>query len=327
MNCRHAWRVRAFTSCMAALCTLLATSMVQAQAWPARPVRYIVPYAAGGPTDIVGRLLAADLQRRWNQQVVVDNRPGANANIGAELAARAAPDGYTLLQGTGSTHGSNPAIYKIGYDPVRDFVAIVPLVDAVVYLAVANSLPVNSVKELVEHARANPGKLNYGTPGAGSAQHLAGELLRQRTGISMVGVHFKGSAPAIQALQAGDVQLVFDSTAVRYAKAGQAKVLAVASRTRWASTPEIPTMIESGVPDFEARGWFGLFAPAGTPQAVVERINRDVNDALAVPDIRKRLTDIGFAVTGGSQAAFAEGVVREIAYWADLVRATNLKVE
>jgi tripartite-type tricarboxylate transporter receptor subunit TctC len=305
-----------------------ATRSQSAPDYPARPVRYIVPYAPGGPTDTVGRLIAAELTKRWSQQVVVENRPGANANIGAELAAKAPPDGYTLFQGTGSTHGSNPALYpKLPYDPVRDFAPIVPLTESTLYLAVSPSTPVSSVAELIALARAHPGKLNYGSLGPGSAHQLAGELLKLRAGVAIVGIPFKGSAPAMTALLAGEIDVIFDSTALPHAKAGRIKILAVTTRHRWPPSPEIPTMIEAGVPDFESRGWFGLFAPSGTPEAVIQKINRDVNDVLGQADVRRRLTELGAVVTGGTAQAFAESIQRELTFWAAVVKAAGLKVE
>lgn len=296
--------------------------------WPSRTVRFIVPYAPGGPTDIVGRLAAARLAEKWGHPVLVENRPGANANVGAELAARSAPDGYTLFLCTGSTHGINAAIYpKLNYDPLRDFIPVVTLTESTLYLAVPPQMPVATVPELVEYARARPGKLNYGSPGLGSAHHLSGELLKVRTGIDIVHVPFKGSAPALAALQAGEIQILFDSAALPHAKSGKIRILAVASRSRWPASPEIPTVIEQGIADFEARGWFGICVPAGTPMAIVERINRDANEVLREPETRKRLTDVGLHVAGGAQADMAAAIRRELAYWAEVVKASGAKVE
>lgn len=308
--------------------TLAAHAQSAAAAYPSRPVRFIVPYAPGGPTDITGRLVAARLSERWGQQVVVENRPGANANIGAELAARAVPDGYTLFMCTGSTHGINSAIYpKLGYDPLRDFIPVVTMTESTLYLAVPPSMPVANVRELLEYARARPGKLNYGSPGLGSAHHLSGELLKVRTGIDVVHVPFKGSAPALAALQAGEIQILFDSAALPHAKSGKLKILAVASRKRWPASPEIPTVIEEGIPDFEARGWFGICVPAGTPADVVDKINRDTNEVLREPETRKRLTDVGLHVAGGAQADMAAAIRNELAYWAAIVKASGAKIE
>jgi tripartite-type tricarboxylate transporter receptor subunit TctC len=229
---------------------------------------------------------------------------------------------------TGSTHGINSAIYpKLNYDPLRDFIPVVTMTESTLYLAVAPSMPVASVAELVEYARMRPGKLNYGSPGLGSAHHLSGELLKARTGIDIVHVPFKGSAPALAALQAGEIQILFDSAALPHAKSGKIRILAVASRERWPASPEIPTVIEGGIPDFEARGWFGICVPAGTPMEVVERINRDANEVLREPETRKRLTDVGLRVAGGAQADMAAAIRRELAYWAAVVKASGAKVE
>jgi tripartite-type tricarboxylate transporter receptor subunit TctC len=306
----------------------VAPAAAQGDAFPSRPLRYVVPYAPGGPTDTVGRLVAAELSKRLGQQVIVDNRPGANANIGAEFVAKAPADGYTLLQGTSSTHGSNPALYpKLPYDAQRDFVAVIPLIEGPVYLGVGPKSAANTTAELLAFARANPGKLNYGTPGPGSPQHLAGELLKLRAGIDMVAVHFKGAAPAMTALLGGEIDIVFDSTALAQARAGKLKVLGVSTRKRWPLAPDVPTLEEGGVAGFEVRGWFGLFAPRATPGAVVERLNREINDVLALPAVRTRLTEMGYQPVGGGAAAFAESIRAETATWAAVVKAANLTLE
>jgi tripartite-type tricarboxylate transporter receptor subunit TctC len=313
---------------LAALLALAAGPALAQGAYPARPVRYVVPFPPGGPTDNVGRLVAGELSQRWNQAVVVDNRPGANGNIGAEFVARAAPDGYTLLQGNSSTHGSNPALYpRLPYHALQDFVAVVPLIEGPVYLGITSRAPFSSVAELVAHAKANPGKLNYGTSGPGSPQHLAGELLKNKAGIDLTTVHYKGAAPALLALQSGEIDLYFDSTALVHARAGRMKVLGVTTRQRWPLAAEVPTLVEGGVPDFEVRGWFGLFAPRGTPADIVEKVNADVNAALARAEVRQKIEAMGFRPTGGPAAAFAQAVARETTYWAELVKANNLKVD
>lgn len=304
------------------------SALAQDGPYPNRAVRYVVPYAPGGPTDNVGRLIAAELANRWKQPVVVENRAGANAIIGAEHVARSAPDGYTLLQGTSSTHGSNPALYpRLPYNAAQDFVPVVPLIEGPLFMGVGNQSAARTVADIIAQARARPGKLNYGTPGAGSPQHLAGELLKLRAGIDIMPVHYKGAAPAMLALQAGEVDMTFDSTAIMHARAGRMRVLGVTTRQRWPLAQEVPTLIEAGVPDFEVRGWFALFAPRGTPADVVERINAAVNDALAVPEVRQKIEAMGYRATGGPVAAFAQGISRELAYWAELVRANQIKVD
>jgi tripartite-type tricarboxylate transporter receptor subunit TctC len=300
----------------------------QAERWPARPVRYVVPYAPGGPTDTIGRLLATELSALWEQPVVVDNRPGANAVIGADFVSKSPADGYTLLQGTSSTHGTNPALFgRLPYDAQRDFVPVVPLVEGPVYLCVAPDSPWSSVSELLAHARAHPGEMNYGTAGPGSPQHLAGELLRNRAGVDVAAIHYKGAAPALLALARGDIAFYFDSTGVAQARAGRVRVLAVSTRWRWPLAPEVPTLVELGIPDFEIHGWFALFAPVGTPPSVVDRIQHDVNAVLARPEVRQRIEALGLRPLDGGGAELGARVRREARYWDELVRANHLRID
>lgn len=310
---------------------LVMWTFAQAQppsAFPNRPVRLVVPYAPGGPTDGIGRLLAQKLSALWSQQVLVDNRPGANANIGAEAVARSPADGYTVLMGTGSTHGINPAIYpRLPFDPVKDFVPIVQLTDSTLYLAVAPGFPARTVSELIAYAKANPGKLNYGSVGIGSAHHLAGEMLKLRAGIDMAHVPYKGSGPARAALLAGEVQVLFDSAIVPLARQGQVRVLGVTARQRWPGSPEVPTFSEQGLPDFVVSGWFALFAPAGTPSAVVERINLDVNKILEDPEVRERAAAMSLVIQGGSSRDLESLVAMELKRWPPVVKASGARLE
>jgi tripartite-type tricarboxylate transporter receptor subunit TctC len=322
-------RRRRIVAAAAAACTLGAAGPLRAQApWPGRPVRLVVPYAPGGPTDGIGRLVAQRLGTLWGQQVVVDNRPGANANIGAEFVARAPADGYTLLMGTGSTHGINPAIYpKLPFDPVKDFTPVVQLTDSTLYVAVPPSLGVNSMAELVALARAQPNRLNYGSVGIGSAHHLAGEMLKLRAGIQMTHIPYKGSGPARAALLGGEIQVLFDSAVMPMARQGQVRVLGVTAVRRWPASPEVPTLIELGYPDFIVSGWFALFAPAGTPEAVVEKINADTNRALADPELRERAAAMSLLVQGGSARDLEALVARELKRWPPVVRASGARFE
>lgn len=299
-----------------------------AQTWPTKPIRYIVPYPAGGNTDITGRLIGQKLSEALGQPIVIDNLPGAGANIGAAAAARAAPDGYTLFQGTGSTHGINSALFpKLPFDPVKDFVPIVLLVESPLFLVVNPDLPVKSVPELVAYAKAHPGKLSFSSVGNGSAHHLAGELLKLRAGLDMVHIPYRGSAPALQDLMGGQIQLAFDATALQLVREGRLRALAVASTRRWPSAPDIPAMSEVGFSDFEVGGWFALFAPAGTPRPIVDRINGEVNRILALAPVQQRLREIGLEPLGGTPEQLAKHVATELAKWPAIVKASGARLE
>jgi tripartite-type tricarboxylate transporter receptor subunit TctC len=308
---------------------LLVLAQARAQsAYPQRPVRLVVPYAPGGPSDSVARFVAQKLSLAWGQQMVVDNRPGANANIGAEAVARAPADGYTLLLGTGSTHGINPAIYpRLPFDPVKDFQPIVQLTDSTLYAAVLPTLPVRSLTELVAYAKANPGKLNYGSVGVGSAHHLAGEMLKLQAGIDMTHVPYKGSGPGRAALLGGEVQVLFDSAIMPLARAGQVRVLGTTSARRWPASPEVPTFIEQGFPDFVVSGWFALFAPAGTPAAIVQKVNADTNKVLVDPELAERAAALSVIVQGGSPRDLENLVAAELKKWPPVVKASGAKFE
>ena len=259
------------------LASLVGPAPAAAQAFPNKPVRLVVPFPPGGPLDTVGRALAQKLTEAWGQSVIVDNRPGAGGNIGADLVAKAAPDGYTVVMGALSTHAVNPSLYaKMPYDAVKDFAPITLVAITPNVLVVNPSLPVNSVRELVAYAKANPGKLAFGSGSNGSAGHLAGELFKADTGTDLLHVPFKGAAPAMQALLSGDIQLMFDNLASASAqvKAGKLKALAVTTARRSPLAPDLPTMAESGVPGFDISTWFGLLAPAGTPPEIVGQVER-----------------------------------------------------
>jgi len=241
--------------------------LAQGTAYPTKPVRLVVPFPPAGTTDIIARAAAQKLSEAWGQQVVVDNRPGAAGNIGSELVSKAAPDGYTLEMGTVGTHAINPSLYaKMPYDHVRDFVPIVLVAGVPNVLVVNPSLPVNSVQELIAYAKANPGKINFASSGSGTSIHLSGEMFRTITGVDITHVPYKGSAPALTDLMGGQVQIMFDNlpSSLAFIKAGKLKALAVTSATRATALPDVPTMVEAGVPGFEASSWFGMLAPAGT---------------------------------------------------------------
>ena len=301
-----------------------------AQAFPSKPVKLVIPFPPGGSLDAVGRAIADKLTQMWGQSVVVDNKPGAGGNIGADFVAKSAPDGYTVVMGALSTHAVNPSLYpKMPYDAVKDFapislVAITPNV-----LVVNPSLPVNSVKDLIAYAKANPGKLSFGSGSNGSAGHLAGELFKVDTGTDMVHIPFKGGAPALQALLAGDTQLMFDNLAnsMQQVKAGKLKALAVTTEKRSALVPDLPTMAESGVPGFDISTWFGIMAPAGTPPDVIARWNTDLVKVLNSPDMRERMTAQGAEAAPDTPAEFSAFIARELAKYARIVKASGAKVD
>ena len=313
-----------------AFAAVLGSPLAGAQAWPERAVRLVVPFPAGGTVDAVARTVAQKIAEPLRQPVVVENRAGGAGSIGSEAVARATPDGYLLLMGTASTHGTNPAVQKsLSYDPVRDY-APVALVGSTPYILVVHpSVPANSVADLLALARAQPGKLNYGSYGAGSSNHLATELFRAITGADIVHVPYKGGAPALADLLAGQVQIMFDvfTTSGPHIKSGKLRLLGVGSPRRSSLAPESPTLNEVGVTGFDAGTFFGIFAPAATPRPVVMRLNEEINRALLAPDIRDRLAAVGAEPGGGSPELLGQAVAAEVAKWTRLVRDRNLRFE
>ncbi len=302
----------------------------QAPAYPTKPIRIVVPFPPGGATDLLARDVAQKLTDAWGQSVIVDNRPGAGGNIGSELVAKAAPDGYTLEMGTVGTHAINASLYaKMPYDHVKDFVPIILVAGVPNVLVVNPSVPVNSVAELIAYAKANPGKLNFASSGAGTSIHLSGELFKVMAGVDVTHVPYKGSAPALQDLLGGQVQFMFDNLppSLPHIKAGKLRALAVTSTTRAPALPDLPTMAESGLPGFEASSWFGLLAPAGTPPAIVAKINAEVAKWLATPEAREKLAKQGANAAGGTSEDFAKHIAAETAKWAKVVKASGAKVD
>ena len=299
-----------------------------AQSYPVRAVRLVVPFAAGGGTDIVARTVAAALGERLRQNFLVDNRPGAAGAIGTELAARSAADGYTLLMGSSGPIVLNPLLNpKLSYDPLRDFTPVA-LVTVMPFLTVVHpALPVRSVKELIALAQARPGELNYASPGSGSSTHLAMELLKAMARVDIVHVPYKGVAPAATDLMSGQVQVLTGdlNTLVPHVDAGKMRALAITGARRSPLLPDMPTFAEAGVPGYEASGWFGVLAPAGTPATIVQRLNGEIVKALALPDLRKRLAGLGGEVAGGTSDDLASHLRREIEKWSKLIRTLRLK--
>ncbi len=300
-----------------------------ADAWPARPIRMIVAYPPGGGTDQVGRVMADQLTQQLGQNVILDNRGGATGNIGTELAARAVPDGYTLLMGNVAPNAVNVSLFKkLGFDPVKDFSPI-SLVAVTPNILVAHpSLPVKTVKELLALAKAKPGTLNFPSAGVGSSSHLAGELLKSLAKIDMVHVPFKGGGPALVAMISGEVQLMFATmpAAMPHVKSGKARPIAVTTAKRSLAMPELPTIAETGVTGYEASTWYGLLAPAKTPKPVVDRLHAETVKILAGP-VRQRLEVQGFEPIGGTPAEFSATIKAEIVKWAKVIKDANIPAE
>jgi len=315
-----------------AICAGLAGGVAAqtAETYPNKTIRYIVPFAPGGTTDLLGRLVSQKLRDAWGQPVVVDNRPGAGGALGAELAAKSAPDGYTLIGGTISTHAINASVYsKLGYDPIKDFEAVTLMATQPNMLVVNPSIPVNNVKELIALLKANPNKYTYSTSGNGTSAHLSGELFKSMTGTTMQHVPYKGSPQALADVIGGQVSMSFDniSTAYVQVKAGKVRGLAVTTVKRSDIAPEIPTMAEAGLPGYELGSWHGVFAPAGTPKDIIEKLNAEIVKSLKTPDMREKLHALGVEPVGTSSAAFAAFVKAEVPKWAKVVKESGAKAE
>ncbi len=306
-------------------CGLIA-SPATAQTWPAKPIRCVVPYPAGGPTDIISRAIGQKLAESLGQSIIIDNRAGAAGTIGSEHVARTAPDGYTLLWGTPGTHGIAPSIYpKLGYDPIKDFAHITLIALGTNLLVVHPSVPARSVQEFIALAKSRPGKLNFGSAGTGATSHMAGEMLKVMAGINMLHVPFKGAAPAIVALMGGEVDLAILDTPplLPQIRSGKLRVLAVASERRSRVLPQVPTVAESGLPGFHASSWHGLFAPAGTPRDIVTRLHSDITQIVKLPDIHERLLAQGVEPVANTPAEFVDFIKSEIARWGRVVKAAR----
>ena len=301
-----------------------------AQAYPTHSIRLVVPFPAGGTTDILARAAAQKLSESLGQAVVVDNRPGAAGNIGADLVAKSAPDGYTLLMGTVGTHAINPSLYaKMPYDHVKDFVPVVLVAGVPNVLAVYPAFPVNSVAELIALAKSKPGTINFASSGSGTSIHLSGELFKTMAGVDMTHIPYKGSSPALTDLMGGQVQIMFDNlpSSLPLIKAGKLRAIAVTSLKRAPALPDVPTISESGLPGFEASSWFGVLAPAGTPAPIVAKLNADVNKWLQSPEAREQLLAQGANAAGGTPEQFAAHIRAETEKWAKVVKASGAKAD
>ena len=310
----------------------LMVSVVHAQpGYPNKPIRIIITVAPGGGSDITTRTVGQKLIEAWGQQVIVDNRPGGNGIIGMEIAAHANPDGYTLLLGTIGPVAVNPSLYsKLPYDPVKDYAPIARGVSALNMLVVHPSLPAASVKEFIAYAKANPGKINFGSSGVGFADHLAGEIFNTLAGVKMVHVPYKGGAPAMLDLLAGNLQCIFAtvSTAITYVKAGRIRPLAVTSAKRAEQFPDIPTIAESGVPGYTVDNWYGFFAPRGTPKPIITKLHAEINRILLLPDVKERLAGLGiFAFLLPTPEAFGGYIEDEIKKYAKVVKDSGSRID
>ena len=301
-----------------------------AQAYPSKPIRFVVPYPAGGPLDTIARLLAQKVSEGVGQPVVVDNKPGAGGNIGADIVAKSPADGYTILMGAVATHAINPTLYaSIPYDPVRDFAPITQVASTPNVLVVHPSIPAATVREFIAHAKANPGKLSFGSGSTGSAGHLAGELFKTMAGVDMVHVPYKGAAPAMNDLVGGQIQLMFDNLAssLGQVKAGRIKAIAVTTAKRTPLAPDLPTVAESGLPGFDISTWFGVFAPAGTPREAQEKLHAQFTRALAAPDVREKMLALGAEPVGTRPEEFAAYIKAEADKYARVIKASGAKVD
>jgi len=308
---------------------VLAAGSVFAQAYPTKPVRLIVGFPPGGGTDVVARVLAQKLTEWWGQPVTVENRAGATGTIGADLVAKSAPDGYTLIMGHVNSHGIAPNLFKLPYDPIKDFAAVAYVGYVPNVLAVHPSVNVKSVKELVALLKANPGKYNYASSGNGSTQHLAGEMFKQLTGTNIVHVPYKGSGDAIKDLLAGVVAMNFDTMppVMPHIQAGKLRGLAISTPKRLPQLPEVLTFVEEGITGFDVANWYGVMAPAGTPRDIVQKLNADINKAMQVPEVRARLEGVGTQLKEQSAAEFEAYMKSEVAKYARLIKDTGVKVE
>jgi len=314
---------------LAASGTLASSDAVAQSPWPAKPIKLVIPFAPGGVTDTSGRIIADYLGKRLGQQVVPDNRPGASGNIGSQAVATAEPDGYTLLLVLDGTFVINPHVYdKVPFDPLRDFSTIGKIGDSTTILVAHPGFKANNLRELIDLSKSLPGGVSYGTSGTGSIVHLAGELLKQRTGANLVHIPYKGGAPAIADALAGHTPLAFASAASvqNHLKSGNLKALGVPSGKRSRQYPDIPTFAESGWADFDINSWVGLVAPAKTPRAIVERLNSELNAALADPEVRAKLEAAGISASPGTTESFSATIRKELALYGAVVKTAGIKM-
>jgi tripartite-type tricarboxylate transporter receptor subunit TctC len=318
------------TAVLLSLLFALSGSAFAQERWPSKPIRWIVPYAAGGFADLRARKLAVDLAKNLGQTVYIENRAGAGGVVGTDALAKAAPDGYTIGMGNLAALSVNVSLMKkLPYDPLKDVQPVVLIERSALIFTAGQGLPVNTVQEVIAYAKANPGKLGFGSSGVGGAHHLSGEMLKLRTGIDIVHVPYKGGAPAAADLIAGHLPMMFEMgyAAVPSIKGGKIRALAVTSAQRLPLLQDVPTMAESGLPGFESYNWQGVVVAAGTPRAIVDRLNRELNAILALPEQREAIVSTASEVGGGTPEEFAELIRSETAKWADVVKAAKIQPE
>jgi tripartite-type tricarboxylate transporter receptor subunit TctC len=315
--------------CLSLAVTAQPVSTSSGHAYPTKAIRLIIPFPPGGPRDVQARLIGPKLTEAWSQPVVIDNRAGANGIIGIELAAKSPPDGHTLVMISAGFASAELLYGKLPYDPLRDFVAITMLTRGPGILVVNNALPVKSVKELIAHARARPGQLHYGSAGNGAPSHLSVELLAAMTGVQFNHVPYKGMAPALTDVIGGQIQMSLPTIpgGLPHAQSGRVRALGVTGAKRSPAATEIPTIAEAGVAGFEASNWYGLAAPAGTPRAIVARLNQEIARILALPDVRAKLLAIGMETESVSSEAFAEFLKNDAVKWGRVIKASGLKLD
>lgn len=326
---RHWLKTLLLTSVGASL--ICGTGMAAAQAvYPSKPIRLVVPFATGGVTDTSGRLIAEQLSKRLGQQVVVDNKPGASGNIGTQMVAAAEPDGYTLLLGFDGTLVINPHVFpKVGFDTIKDFAPIGKIGDAILILVSHPGVPAKTLGEVIALSKTQAGGLSYGTSGTGGTPHIAGELLKQRTGANLTHIPYKGGGQAMTDLLGGTIPLVYTAVAgaISHVKSGKLQAVAVSSAQRAPSLPDVPTFIEAGVVDFDINSWVGLLAPAKTPRAVVDKLNTELNAVLNDPLVRERLTTLGISAKPGGPEQFGRDMARDLSRYGQVVKAANIRAE
>ena len=321
---------RVLGSALAVLASFAFNASAQSN-WPEKPVRIMVPFAPGGQTDIIGRILAERYTQLWGKSVLVENRIGASGSIGTEVVAKSPPDGYFLQIAAINTHGANPALFgsKLPYDPVRDFTPIIWVNSSVNVLVVNPNSPFRNLRELLDYAKANPGKLTFGTAGSGSSMHLFMEVLKMMSGTDITQVPYKGSAPAGQDVMGNQITMVFDSMpgAWPFVQSGRFKALAVSSGKRAPNAPDVPTVAEAGVTGYDYVSWLGVVGPAGMPKELVAKINADTNRILQTPEVRDRFDKLGTLPVGGTPEEFGAYIRNQVATWHKVVKASGAKVE